>query len=71
MSFWVRCASWAQRVQGDLSDFGCRSHSLSPVRRSGGVFPLWDSKRQTVADKIKSTVVAQVAKQPLSFTPQG
>jgi uncharacterized RDD family membrane protein YckC len=36
----------------------------------GWLFPLWDSKRQTLADKIMSTVVVTVPKQGFSFTPQ-
>jgi uncharacterized RDD family membrane protein YckC len=35
----------------------------------GWLFPLWDSKRQTLADKIMSTVVVRVPKLPFSITP--
>jgi len=35
----------------------------------GWLFPLWDSKRQTLADKIMSTVVVVVPKMPFSLTP--
>lgn len=35
----------------------------------GWLFPLWDSKRQTLADKIMSTVVIDVPKQAYSITP--
>jgi uncharacterized RDD family membrane protein YckC len=36
----------------------------------GYLFPLWDQQRQTLADKIMSTVVVVVPKQPFSLTPQ-
>lgn len=35
----------------------------------GYLFPLWDPKRQTLADKIMSTVVIEVPSQPFSITP--
>jgi uncharacterized RDD family membrane protein YckC len=35
----------------------------------GYLFPLWDAKKQTLADKILSTVVVTVPKQPFSLTP--
>jgi len=35
----------------------------------GWLFPLWDSKRQTLADKVIGTVVVTVPKQRLSLTP--
>ena len=35
----------------------------------GWLFPLWDSKRQTLADKMMSTVVVVVPKQGFSITP--
>jgi uncharacterized RDD family membrane protein YckC len=34
----------------------------------GWLFPLWDQKRQTIADKIVSTVVVTVPKQGFSLT---
>jgi uncharacterized RDD family membrane protein YckC len=35
----------------------------------GWLFPLWDRKRQTLADKIMSTVVVVVPKLPFSLAP--
>jgi uncharacterized RDD family membrane protein YckC len=35
----------------------------------GWLFPLWDRDKQTLADKIVSTVVCVVPKQPFSITP--
>jgi uncharacterized RDD family membrane protein YckC len=35
----------------------------------GWLFPLWDSQRQTLADKIMKTVVVVVPKQGFSLTP--
>jgi uncharacterized RDD family membrane protein YckC len=35
----------------------------------GWLFPLWDRNRQTLADKIMSTVVIVVPKQAFSLTP--
>ncbi len=35
----------------------------------GWLFPLWDNQRQTVADKIMSTYVVTVPKQPFSLLP--
>jgi hypothetical protein len=35
----------------------------------GYLFPLWDQQRQTLADKIMSTVVVVVPKQAFSLTP--
>jgi len=35
----------------------------------GWLFPLWDQKRQTLADKIMSTVVIRVPPQKFSITP--
>ena len=36
----------------------------------GFLFPLWDEKRQTLADKIMSTVVITVPKKPFSIQPK-
>ncbi len=35
----------------------------------GWLFPLWDKNRQTLADKIMSTIVVRVPSQPFSLTP--
>jgi uncharacterized RDD family membrane protein YckC len=35
----------------------------------GWLFPLWDAQRQTLADKIMSTVVVDAPKQAFSLTP--
>lgn len=35
----------------------------------GWLFPLWDSKRQTLADKIMGTVVVTAPQQPFSLAP--
>jgi uncharacterized RDD family membrane protein YckC len=35
----------------------------------GWLFPLWDKEKQTIADKIVSTVVVTAPKQPFSLTP--
>jgi uncharacterized RDD family membrane protein YckC len=35
----------------------------------GWLFPLWDKNRQTLADKVMSTVVVKVPAQPFSLTP--
>ncbi|HVA09186.1 MAG TPA: RDD family protein [Acidimicrobiales bacterium] len=37
----------------------------------GWLFPLWDQQRQTLADKIMSTVVIRVPQQPFSLAPPG
>jgi uncharacterized RDD family membrane protein YckC len=37
----------------------------------GWLFPLWDRSRQTLADKIMSTVVVRVPSQPFSLMPPG
>ncbi len=37
----------------------------------GWLFPLWDKSRQTLADKIMSTVVVRVPPQKFSLTPPG
>ncbi len=36
----------------------------------GFLFPLWDKKRQTLADKIMTTVVITVPKKPFSIQPK-
>jgi uncharacterized RDD family membrane protein YckC len=36
----------------------------------GYLFPLWDAKRQTLADKIMHTVVINVPKKPFSIQPK-
>ena len=36
----------------------------------GYLFPLWDKKRQTLADKIMHTVVINVPKKPFSIQPK-
>jgi uncharacterized RDD family membrane protein YckC len=36
----------------------------------GWLFPLWDSQKQTLADKIMSTVVVKVPAQGFSLTPK-
>jgi hypothetical protein len=36
----------------------------------GWLFPLWDAKRQTIADKIMSTVCVPLNPQPLPPGPQ-
>jgi uncharacterized RDD family membrane protein YckC len=35
----------------------------------GWLFPLWDAQRQTLADKVMTTVVITVPKQSFSLTP--
>lgn len=37
----------------------------------GWLFPLWDSKKQTIADKLVGTVVVTAPKQKWSLTPTG
>ena len=37
----------------------------------GWLFPLWDARRQTLADKIVSTVVCSVPRQAFSISPPG
>jgi uncharacterized RDD family membrane protein YckC len=63
-------AQTGQPIGGGLGFVRTLAHFVdSVICYVGWLFPLWDSKRQTLADKIMSTVVVVVPKQPFSITP--
>ena len=70
----LRCinVNTAQPIGGGLGIVRSIAHFVdSVICYIGYLFPLWDSNRQTLADKIMSTVVVTVPKQPFSLQPPG
>jgi uncharacterized RDD family membrane protein YckC len=58
-----------QPIGGGLGFVRALAHLVdSIICLIGWLFPLWDSQRQTIADKIMGTVVVVVPKQPFSIT---
>jgi uncharacterized RDD family membrane protein YckC len=57
-----------QTVGGGTSVIRAIAHFVdSLICYIGWLFPLWDAKRQTIADKIVGTVVVRVPKQPFNM----
>jgi uncharacterized RDD family membrane protein YckC len=68
----LKCVGQAtgQPIGGGLGFVRAIAHFVdSVICYVGWLFPLWDKQRQTLADKIMSTVVITVPKQPFSLTP--
>ena len=59
-----------QTIGGGLGVVRAIAHIVdSIICYIGWLFPLWDKSRQTLADKIMTTVVIRVPSQPFSLTP--
>jgi uncharacterized RDD family membrane protein YckC len=68
----IKCIgqSTGQPIGFGLAIVRALAHIIDGVICSiGYLFPLWDAQRQTLADKIMSTVVVTVPKQSFSLTP--
>lgn len=68
----VRCLGVAtgQPIGAGLGVVRSLAHFIdSLICYVGWLFPLWDAKRQTIADKVVSTVVVSVPKLGLTLTP--
>jgi uncharacterized RDD family membrane protein YckC len=68
----LKCISTqtGQPIGGGLGFVRSLAHIVdSLICYVGWLFPLWDSQRQTLADKIMKTVVVVVPTQRFSLTP--
>jgi uncharacterized RDD family membrane protein YckC len=68
----LRCigSQTGQPIGGGLGVVRAIAHFIdSIICYVGWLFPLWDSQRQTLADKVMNTVVVVVPKQNFSLAP--
>lgn len=68
----LRCVgkTTGQPIGGGLGFVRSLAHIIdSLICYIGWLFPLWDREKQTIADKVMSTVVVEAPKQPFSLTP--
>ncbi len=69
----LRCVSvrTGQPIGGGMGFVRSLAHVVdSLICYIGWLFPLWDSQKQTIADKLVGTVVINAPKQPFSIAPR-